>query len=288
LSWPGAIIAGMPSTIDLVATAHRHLPADIAARWIALLRPAIQLQAHDAAGRPEVGYYGGEPALPTGEQWPVWPGHGPLTLVASIDCARLPAVAGLPLPPAGRLLFFYFDGQYDNGEALVYFMDPESRAGARVVFVPAGLPSEPAVPPAGIEPYQRRPMYGDVVDTAPGYESLAVQNAFPESVATDSDHPVCSDDFVDALDLPYHFGDQLGGHPVPFQGPVEFEVAQAALSGVDGRSQSLWSEAARWRLLAQFNHGSHGGLKAGVLYWMIKEEDLTACRFDRALFTRQC
>ncbi|WP_281286784.1 DUF1963 domain-containing protein [Catellatospora sichuanensis] len=41
-------------------------------------------------------------------------------------------------------------------------------------------------------------------------------------------------------------------------------------------------------MLAQFSHGSHGGHTAGTLYWMIKEEDLAAGRFDRALFARQC
>ncbi len=232
----------MASTIDLAAIAHRHLPADIAARWITLLRPAIRLRSDGAAGRLEVGHSGGEPVLPAGEPWPVWPGHGPLTLVASIDCARLPVVAGLPLPAGGRLLFFYFDGQYDNGEALVYCMDPQSQAGARVVFVPAELPSEPAVAPAGIEPYPRWPLYADVVDTAPDYDSLAVRKAFPESANTDGDHPVCGDDFVDGLDLPYHFGDQLGGHPLSIQGPVEFEVAQAALGGVIGGRRSCRSK----------------------------------------------
>ncbi|MFJ8668222.1 DUF1963 domain-containing protein [Streptomyces sp. NPDC093600] len=57
--------------------------------------------------------------MPASAEWPVWEGHGPLSFVASIDCARLPTAAlDIDLPEAGALLFFYFDGQLDDGEAV--------------------------------------------------------------------------------------------------------------------------------------------------------------------------
>jgi hypothetical protein len=142
--------------------------------------------------------------------------------------------------------------KYDDGDALVYYGDPASKAGATVIHVPEGTPATWRSTPAGLKSYPQVPLRAAVVDTAPGFDHFATRDAFPDMAEIGYDHPVCDDEFVDALDLGYHFGHEIGGHALPIQGPVEYEVAQFALSGVDWRSPELATEARRWRLLAQF------------------------------------
>ncbi len=76
------------------------------------------------------------------------------------------------------------------------------------------------------------------------------------------------------------------------QGDVEYEVAQAALGvSVDWCDHALACEAGRWLLLAQVDSDDNANMMwgdVGMLYWLIRPEDLTARRFDRALFTWQC
>jgi uncharacterized protein YwqG len=278
--------------VDLAVVARKHLPHDMAERWVALLRPGIRLDDDDDAPGPVVGHLGGAPELPLDVAWPEWPGHGPLSFIAAFDCAAIPtATTGPQFPAVGTLLFFYFDGQYDNAEALVIYDDFESQAGARVLYVPAGTVTSRRATPDGIEPYSEVWLRASIVATAPSYDHFSIHDAFPEIAGSGTDHPVCADDFVDALDLGYYFGHQLGGHALPVQGPVEAEVAHVALGRVDWRSPDLAAEVVRWRLLAQIGSDSRAGMMwgdCGMLYWLITEEDLEAHRFDRALFTWQC
>jgi uncharacterized protein YwqG len=134
----------MPLTEEaLTALARRHLPAAAAERWAALLRPAARLLPAQSPGDPIVGHLGGLPRLPAGTAWPVWEGHGPLSLVATVDCAALPGGAlDIPLPGSGTLLFFFFGGRADDHEACVDYADPATRDGARVLYVPSGAAAD--------------------------------------------------------------------------------------------------------------------------------------------------
>lgn len=286
----------MTSSPDLVAAARTHLPADVADAWLSLLRPGIRLVAADGDDDgPTVGHLGGEPELPDDLAWPVWAGHGPLSFVASVDCAALPgSAAGIGLPTDGRLLFFYFDGQYDDAEALVIFDDPESQAGARVLFVPTGRAGAARATPEGIEPYERVRLVAREAATAPSYDHPVLHETFGAGFdrAAEPAHPLRDPDFGSAIrpaEGPLH---QLGGYASPVQGDVEYEAAQAALGGaVDWRDPALVAEAGRWLLLAQFDSDGDANMMwgdVGVLYWLIRPEDLAARRFDRAVFTWQC
>ncbi|MEW2143316.1 YwqG family protein [Micromonospora vinacea] len=285
----------MTSQIDLAAAARDHLPADVADTWMSLLRPGIRLITADGGDGPSVGYLGGEPELPDDLAWPVWEGHGPLSFIASVDCAELPrVVTEMGFPVDGRLLFFHFDGRYDDGEAMVFASDPGSQAGTRVVYVPSGQACAERATPEGLEPYKRVWLASRVVSTAPSYDHPVLHDAFGAgfSQVAEPEHPLRRRKFRSALspgEGPLH---QIGGYAWPVQGDVEYEVAQAALGGsVDWRDPALTSEASRWVLLAQFDSDDNATMMwgdVGMLYWLIRPDDLAARRFDRAMFTWQC
>ncbi|GAB4003502.1 hypothetical protein GCM10029992_45450 [Glycomyces albus] len=97
--------AQMSDSQDLSELADQHLPPQIAAQWKALLKPAVQFDW--AAGSDVVvAQLGGDPEMPPGEPWPEWEDYGPLSFIASVDCAGF-RIDGLPLPESGRLLFFF-------------------------------------------------------------------------------------------------------------------------------------------------------------------------------------
>jgi len=276
--------------------ARERLPAAIAERWIKLLRPAVRLR-HAAAGQPVVAQLGGNPSLHEDATWPEWDGHGPLTYVGSIDCEALAGIElQISLPRRGRLAFFYFDGQYDDAESLVIFQQPESLAGARVLYLPPGLNTTVRASPRGIKPYPHIDLSGDRVATFPNPGHPALLREFLQAGddrRTFLDHPVNAEAFVKALwefeTGPMH---QVGGFGTPVQGPMEYEVAQAALGGAaDWHDPALEREAANWTLLAQIDSDNETDMMwgdAGVLYWMMRPADLEARRFEAASFTWQC
>ncbi|MFI8435205.1 YwqG family protein [Streptomyces sp. NPDC079020] len=273
----------------------RHLPPEVAEKWLGLLRPGTRLEI--AAGSDDVvGRLGGLPALPATAEWPAWDGHGPLSFIASIDCARLPAAAlDISLPAAGTLLFFYFDGQLDDGDALVIAEDRESWAGARVLHVAAAEEVAERRTPAGLKPYPVVPLTARVEMTAtePWHPSVRAAFAPGAPLGNRYDHPVCSQEFLEALwEFDDEAGHQIGGHAHSVQNPVEIEIAEAVLDGeVSWDDPRLSEEAGNWVLLAQFDSEDAADMMwgdGGALYWLIRPEDLAARRFERAMFTWQC
>ncbi|MFA3875722.1 DUF1963 domain-containing protein [Streptomyces sp. MMCC 100] len=80
-----------------------------------------------------VGRTGGWPRLPVGMPWPTTNSQTPLPFVASFDCAALPRVDDLPLPPDGSLLvFLHHEEAYETCDR------GEEQQHARSVHVPAG------------------------------------------------------------------------------------------------------------------------------------------------------
>ncbi|MEV0121434.1 YwqG family protein [Streptomyces sp. NPDC050703] len=284
------------SSGELYALAHEHLPSDVAERWLGLLRPGIRLAA---AGGDEavVGQLGGEPRLPDTMEWPEWEGQGPLSFIASVDCAALPADAlDIPFPASGTLSFFFYDGQLDGDEeAFVEVDDPETWAGARVVHVPAGVPTSRRDTPCELESYPHVPLAAHVRPTVAEPTHPQIQEALaPDAEPFEEyEHPVCGRKFVDGLwQLDDEVGHQLGGTPQSVQGPVELEVARAAIGpGTDWHDPRLVDEMREWVLLAQFDTDDAADMMwgdTGCLYWLIRRDDLAELRFDKAMFTWQC
>ncbi|MFI9202840.1 YwqG family protein [Streptomyces sp. NPDC053048] len=284
------------------------LPADLAERWISLLRPAARLVATPEPGPEDVvvGRLGGLPALPEDVEWPVWEGHGPLSFIASVDCAALPTgTLDIALPADGTLSLFYFDGQIDDGDALVWPDDPETWAGARVVHVPAGVAvTERALPVVDdedveFEAYPEVPLTARVEWTAPDCWHPDFRAALRRDgvVGDHNGHPEEAKAFVEALwDLERDADHLVGGHANPVQNPVEYEIAHGFLNKQHGGDVGwddprLADEARRWTLLAQIDTDDNADMMwgdCGALYWLIRPEDLAVGRFDQAMFTMQC
>ncbi|MEU9982883.1 YwqG family protein [Streptomyces sp. NPDC050856] len=278
------------STTDTLHTlAREHLPQEIAERWISLLRPSVRLEKATGTGT-AVGRLGGLPELPETEEWPVWEGHGPLAFVAALDCASLPSAdLDIPLPAEGTLAFFYFDGQLDGGSAVVAPDEPDTWAGARVLYVPAGTPVARRAAPEDIEPYAEVPLTARVEATAPYLHHPLVHREFGSAR---DDHPVYGENFEHALwDHVEGTEHRVGGHANPVQDAVEHEVARGALGSPPWDDPRIGEEALRWVLLAQFDTDDDADMMwgdCGALYWLIRPEDLAERRFDRAMFTWQC
>jgi hypothetical protein len=186
----------------------------VARRWKQLLRPAIELEPAEASDT-VVGRLGGEAVLPAESPWPTWEGHGPLTLIAAIDCALLPKIE-LPLPDAGLLQFYYFDGQADGGKALVNGRLPETREGSRVVFVPDGTAAEPRPHPEGVKAYGTTELKAALTCSAPDEQSPVLNAVFGTVDA--AIEALAGEDFIEAIapwDKPLH---QIGGYPSEVQG----------------------------------------------------------------------
>jgi hypothetical protein len=93
-----------------------------------------------------VGRAGGRPRLPVGMPWPTGRDE-PLPFVASFDCAALPKVGGLALPPDGSLLvFLHHEWAYETFDRV------REQEYARIVYVPAGTETAVADEPEHTEP----------------------------------------------------------------------------------------------------------------------------------------
>ncbi|AZP23740.1 DUF1963 domain-containing protein [Streptomyces aquilus] len=269
--------------------AAEHLPGDLVERWTALLRPCARLRPAEA-GEQIVAVLGGSPELPVTAPWPEWPGYGPLSFVASVRCAALPRYGlAQEFPQDGSLLFFYFDGQVDE-DAFVSVDDPESWAGAQVVYVPENAPVLPTDTPPVLEAFPRVELTADTAQSAPDLWLPQARRALLGDARHwphPRDTPAELKPFVRAFGrLRTRIDHQIGGHAVPVQGPVEYELANATLGGMQAwGDRPLDQEAERWVLLAQFGTDSDAKMtwgEEGALYWLIRSEDLAAHRFDEA------
>lgn len=286
---------------ELTAIARAHLSTDDAEAWISLLRPGIQLAHHGDDTAPVAARLGCNPHLPPDTAWPIWPGKGPLTFIASVDCAAVAAAGRLdvPLPTDGTLLFFYFDGQVGDNDTMVFHTDVSSQAGAAVLYVPSDTLTTERSAPEGIEPYPAVELYAVQIATEPGWEHRRSLQTFTEEGESEYQemlaHPVVADKaFTTAVVQatgPTDEHHRIGGWAEPVQGPIEYEIAVAALGGGKQRRDAITAEEPAWVLLAQID-SDHGANMmwgdVGRLYWMIRPEDLAARHFDKALFTWQC
>ncbi len=224
---------------------------------LGLARPQIELVPSAADGGVPAGRYGGLPCLPAGVEW-----DGGLDLVATVDCAALPADGGgLPLPRDGHLLFFA-DRTDPDGLALM----EDSRS---VVHVPAGaptaerpLPGGPYVLPA-LDPH---PLYARSVPSMPMSVDDAVLSD-PETARLYREHRL---DEYDHRMPPWEGTLLLGGYAYSPQDPPIMD-------------SSPQDEKGGWVLLAQaqLDMPEDPGFTA-CPFWIIRRDDLAAGDFAAA------
>ena len=264
----------------LAQLAETHLDPDAARRWLALLRPAVQL-VPARPGEPVVARLGGSPDLPPGTAWPEWSGHGPLSFVAELDLAALAATGadtGLALPGEGRLLGFYFEPSAAD-DAVVLSGDRDTVPGSRLLHV---------------------------TGTGPTAGAAAELTALPVLTWPDMWHPALAEAGLDELPDPFlealdelrsedlghdEFVRQVGGWASPVQASVELEAAEVAL-GAATYDDAHRTEALRWRLLLQVDSDWAAGTAwepATGLYWLARTDGVRPPRLpDDVAFTWQC
>jgi hypothetical protein len=306
------------------AAIEQGVPEDEAENFAGLLRFTIwaneryngQIVAHPRGLPPGqtadvlVGRAGGWPRLPVGMPWPTTNSQTPLPFVASFDCAALPRVDDLPLPPDGSLLIFLHHEKaydtYDRGEEQQH---------ARIVYVPAGTDTVAAT----LADYPCYPFTTQREFIGPEQDLFAVVHAdlpawledeeegdelssFQKQLARDLPHrrELCA--LVDRLwpagnSATFQFGgyswnkgelarDSLYSGPELTIAEENFQARQESSDTViDTKQENFLVEEElqrvmrEWIPLVQFDPGDH------VYFgrFLIRVDDLTVRRFDRAV-----
>lgn len=159
-----------------------------------------------------------------------------------------------------------------------------------MVYVPANAPVLPTDAPPALEAFPRVELTADTAQSAPDLWLPQARRALLGDARHwphPRDTPAELKPFVRAFGrLRTRIDHQIGGHAVPVQGPVGYEIANATLGGMQAwGDRPLDQEAERWVLLAQFGSDSDAKMtwgEEGALYWLIRSEDLAAHRFDEA------
>jgi hypothetical protein len=254
-----------------------------------------------------VGRAGGLPRLPVGMPWPTDPEDYPLPFVASFDCATLPRVDGLPLPPDGSLLVFL-----NHEDAYESFDRGKEQQYARLVYVPVGTDTVAEAPEDdSLDPFvsdgefigPERDLFAVVHADLPAWlnEDEAQLSAFQKRLARDLPHrrELCA--LVDRLwpagtsatvqfgGYSWHTGglsrDNLYDGPELTIAEERFRVGRKAGDPVIETEEDLLVEEElqrvrrEWIPLVQFDPGDE------VYFgrFLIRVEDLAAGRFDRAV-----
>lgn len=295
----------MTSADEYERFARAHLPQPLADRWIGLLRSAVQFPYDMAPGEVPALRVGGDPLLPDGVEWPMLDSYGPLSFIAELDCAAVAAVGGVDLVPRdGYLLFFCADYQSQY---------PDSSDGVgpwtqgRVLYAAAGAERRARQAPEDVTPYGTAQRPARAVSTPPttdrayaeryyGTEMAALMDEDVRALRSSGGRPVESvcplwaQDFARGIYELRGGYTQTGGHAQSVQGPVALGAAYDALGLPAVIDERVLDEAEHWRVLLQMPDDMDLDMNWGaspVAYWMIRDDDLAARRFDRIWFSMQ-
>jgi uncharacterized protein YwqG len=253
--------------------------------------PSIRLTADGEIGAMATGVsrLGGSPDLPPDVPWPTDDDGTPLSFIAQLD---LPQVAvhdaQETLPRSGLLSFFYA-----AASQRAWGFDPADRGAWAVIYTADGAAARPREAPGAVPAEGRFAavrLSADPELTFVPWESFAA-----ESLMTREEIGVYAE-VLPSGDPVIH---RLLGHPDPVQGDMQLEC-QLAVNGVycgdgsssrDPRTARLRPGAMDWRLLMQVDSQDEAGMMwgdVGRLYYWIRQEDLTAGRWDRTWLILQC
>lgn len=261
-----------------------------------LLRPGIELHlttADEADLDVGASKIGGRPDLPAGVAWPRW-NEAPLSHIVQI---RLSDVAPYDiegvLPKVGMLHFFYDARQESWG------FDPADRGSWQVLHYEAEEGLTRAEPPGDFPDD-----YGDFgacalefsrIALLPGYDSIEIQRL--ELTNAEGDALIELNEsmgLAGEAERSWLLGclDNIQSDPR--------EEGQMAAEGLyagdqtgyqDPRAPEVLAAAGQWRLLLQVCSESEAGMMwgdAGMLYFLIRDEDLKRGDFSRTWMVLQC
>ena len=260
----------------------RSAPASSHAELIALLRPAIALnatRADDAQISTGASKFGGAPDVPAEFEWPMWQGKS-LTFLAQINLAEVAALdINSQLPPSGVLLFWK---ALDEENPI--WGEPQQRDGWRVIWANQQL-------------FRRTPPADSRWIVEQNIHSVRLEASW-----------IVDQDKMNWLDLDWdnwdekhwsHFGwDVLEKPPhrlLSCAYAPQLSPLTIAANGIQGKSGfDLYDESVPtgdWRLLLQLDTGASEFFKdihdVGWIYFMIRREDLANTDFSRVWFNQQ-
>lgn len=224
----------------------RELPQEEVERWLTTVRRCAMLSpaGQTPPDGPVAGRLGGLPPMPEDEPVPDLP------FLASVDLAAIPPGAtDLPLPTEGTLLFF---------------ADTEDPWGdddwSRLVYVPPGTPVSEREP-GGEWPPTVHPVQDLHVTTEPSLPNRGSDTEeFPHGSELGSVWWKTCDQMQPGGPL------QIGGYPWVWNADPVTEHDHGP---------------GDWVLLAEIGGEDLTEGDLGVVYWVIRRDDLAACRFNR-------
>lgn len=239
---------------------------------VGLAQQSIRVLTGPAArGTRGVTRLGGDPDLPDEVDWPVFRGR-PQLFLAQIDLAEVHRQwRSAPLPDAGRLLFFRHGDPDWWSEHPVHAVDS-----AAILFIAADRAVRPRPSPAGTAFRAQR-------------AAVALELTFPhdlaervESLAADAGrYDVVDDGQLDELlELVDSFGTAANGGEAPHHRLLG-HVAPLQLPAPVGPDSSLLMQ-----LDSDISTGMSWG-DAGRIYWWLRDADLAAGNWHRAIWEEQ-
>lgn len=257
-----------------------------------LLRPAIGLESEIVSpDEIEIGqsHFGGQPDLPADQVWPTHNGR-PLAFVAQINLEEASEFSSsLALPLHGWLVFFY------DAEEQPWGFDPADAGSCYVLFVEAALLLLRRKLPSTLSNQARFPF----MTLRP---AQIVTRPNPWSVWVDDLHPTADQrhELAEEMIEEDWTGHQIGGHASCIQNAMEQEC-ELVSAGVPWTPEGLATPRAQeltrdpgardWRLLLQIESIDDTQFcwgDEGVLYFWIRERDLTARDFSHVWTVLQC
>lgn len=239
------------------------------------IRPAICPWPRSEPTDPAVSRFGGKPLAPKGWSWPDFDGE-PLLFIAQIDCSKLRGTAAAPSLPSEGLLSFFGDPDISGGsdfgggkERGAVFHWPDA---IELALYDPPEPDVEIVPCAGME----------------FLETFTIPDLFSSIV---EDH---AGGRVEARDFRMRYPDRNGLGKLTDGTKVSSDDMSQLLGWPKWVQNELYPDDTReeWRLLLQvgtYDNGVHERWwgPGGSLYFMIREKDLAARRFDRVEFDAQ-
>jgi uncharacterized protein YwqG len=238
---------------------------------------------------------GGTADLPRDFEWPHW-NDTPLDFLLQINLAEAAVHdSSRHLPASGLLSFFYDLKEQPWG------FDPKQLEGFRVCYTPVGNSLQPMPVPRKKFLLEQSAIHFEHGLSLPHIGSRAYDQF--ERLAQMSDEE--ADSYFDYVWEVEHAGESKGGnhhlmgYSANVQGDMQLE-AQLVMNGLycgnatgykDPRRKELEAGAEDWILLLQLDSDDEAGFMwgdAGMLYFWIRRQDLSECRFDRAWMGLQC